>query len=93
MSIAYYRSAVATAVFVVSAVAVSSFSEKLIAAEPLKVGVVIPGSITDKGWMESGYDGIKAAEQKYGDRIKVQLIENIKDADMVQAITKSRPTQ
>ena len=30
------------------------------AAGPLNVGVLIPGSKSDKGWMESGYDGMKA---------------------------------
>ncbi len=28
------------------------------AAGPLTVGVLIPGSKSDKGWMESGYDGL-----------------------------------
>jgi len=46
------------------------------AAEPLKVGILIPGSKSDKGWMESGYDGLVASQKKYGDKIKVQMIEN-----------------
>ena len=57
------------------------------AAEPLKVGILIPGSKSDKGWMESGYDGLVASEKKYGDKIKVQMIENINYADMDQALT------
>ena len=28
------------------------------AADPLTVGILIPGSKSDKGWMESGYDGL-----------------------------------
>ncbi|MEJ2688035.1 MAG: BMP family protein, partial [Gammaproteobacteria bacterium] len=44
-------------------------------------------SKSDKGWMESGYDGLKAAEKKFGNRIKVQMIENIDYADMEQALT------
>src|ERR1700721_13361 len=55
------------------------------AAGPLKVGILIPGSKSDKGWMESSYDGLVAAEKKYGDKIKVQMIENINYADMDQA--------
>ena len=39
------------------------------AADPLKVGILIPGSKSDKGWMESGYDGLVAAQKKYGDKI------------------------
>ena len=27
------------------------------AADPLAVGVLLPGSRSDKGWMESAYDG------------------------------------
>ena len=54
---------------------------------PLKVGVLIPGSKTDKGWMESGYDGLKRAEAKHGAKIKVTFVENVKFADMEQALT------
>ena len=57
------------------------------AADPLKVGILIPGSKSDKGWMESSYDGLVAAQKKYGDKIKVQTIENINYADMDQALT------
>jgi basic membrane protein A len=57
------------------------------AADPIKVGILIPGSKSDKGWMESGYDGLVASEKKYGDKIKVQMIENINYADMEQALT------
>ena len=45
------------------------------AADPIKVGILIPGSKSDKGWMESGYDGLMAAEKKFGDKIKVQRSE------------------
>ena len=57
------------------------------AADPIKIGILIPGSKSDKGWMESGYDGLVASEKKYGDKIKVQMIENINYADMEQALT------
>jgi basic membrane protein A len=57
------------------------------AAGPLKVGVLIPGSKTDKGWMESGYDGLKRAEAKHGDKVKVTFVENVKFGDMEQALT------
>lgn len=58
------------------------------AADPMKVGILIPGSKSDKGWMESGYDGLVAAQKKYGDKIEVQMIENINYADMEQALTQ-----
>ena len=57
------------------------------AADPLTVGVLLPGSRSDKGWMESAYDGLMAAQKKHGDKIKVQLIENVSNADWEQAFT------
>ena len=57
------------------------------AADPLTVGVLLPGSKTDKGWMESGYDGLMAAQKEHGAKIKLQMIENISNADMEQALT------
>ena len=56
-------------------------------ADPLKVGILIPGSKSDNGWMESSFDGLTAAQKKYGDKIQVQMIENINYADMDQALT------
>jgi basic membrane protein A len=64
-----------------------ALSPTLAHAEALKVGILVPGSKSDKGWMESSYDGLMAAEKKYGDKIKVQMIENINYADMDQALT------
>lgn len=57
------------------------------AADPVAIGVLIPGSKSDKGWMESGYDGMVAAQKALGDKVKVQMIENINYADMEQALT------
>lgn len=57
------------------------------AADPMAIGILLPGSKSDKGWMESGYDGIVAAKKEFGDKIKVQMIENISNADMEQALT------
>lgn len=68
------------------AVAVAALAPLAHAADPLAVGILIPGSKSDKGWMESGYDGLVAAQKQYGDKIKVQMIENINYADMEQAL-------
>lgn len=70
-----------------TAAAVLALSPVAHAADPLAVGILIPGSKSDKGWMESGYDGLVAAQKEYGDKIKVQMIENINYADMEQALT------
>jgi basic membrane protein A len=56
------------------------------AAGAMTVGVLIPGSKSDKGWMESGYDGLKAVEKKLGDKITVKFIENVKFGDMEQVL-------
>src|ERR1700674_5447139 len=55
-------------------------------ASPLTVGVLIPGSKSDKGWMESGYDGLKAVEKRLGAKVKVSFIENVKFGDMEQVL-------
>ncbi len=57
------------------------------AADPLRVGLLIPGPISDQGWMESAHDGMIAAESEFGDKIKMQMVENVKDADIVTALT------
>ncbi|SAK82081.1 Purine-binding protein precursor [Caballeronia temeraria] len=57
------------------------------ADDTMRVGVLIPGSKTDKGWMESGYDGVSAAQKEFGPKLKTQIIENINYADMEQALT------
>jgi basic membrane protein A len=69
------------------AAAVLTVTTPALAADPMTVGILIPGSKSDKGWMESGYDGLVAAEKEFGSKIKVQMIENINYADMEQALT------
>ena len=56
------------AIAAVSAALLSSTSA--IAADAHKVGILIPGSKSDKGWMESGYNGLLAAQEKYGENPK-----------------------
>jgi len=74
-------SAASTAGFAIAAVPI-----RPALAAPLPIGVLIPGSKSDKGWMESGYDGMRAAEKRHGDKVKVTFIENVKFADMEQAL-------
>ena len=59
-----------------------------LANEPRRIGVLIPGSITDKGYMESAFQGFKAAEARRKDRAAFQLIENINYADMEQVFVQ-----
>lgn len=62
-------------------------SQQAIADEAMRVGVLLPGSKMDKGWMESGYEGVVASQKAFGDKLKTQIIENINYADMEQALT------
>jgi len=62
-------------------------SQQAMADEAMRVGVLIPGSKMDKGWMESGYEGVVASQKAFGDKLKTQIIENINYADMEQALT------
>ncbi|MFT6775320.1 MAG: basic membrane protein A [Paracoccaceae bacterium] len=70
------------------ALATSGLASAAAAADALKVGILIPASKSDKGWMESGYDGLVAAQKAHGDAVEVQMIENINYADMEQALTQ-----
>ncbi|WP_375464466.1 BMP family protein [uncultured Methylobacterium sp.] len=70
------------------ALGLGALPRQAVAADPVRVGILIPGSKSDKGWMESGYDGLVAAQKQHGDAIKVQTIENINYADMEQALTQ-----
>lgn len=72
----------------VATTAIFTMTGLAFADDALTVGILIPGSKSDKGWMESGYDGLVAAQEKYGDKIKVQMIENISYGDMGQALTQ-----
>lgn len=57
-------------------------------AEPLRIGILVPGSKTDKGFMQSAHMGAEAVKKRFGDKVKVQIIENINYADMQQAVTQ-----
>jgi len=61
-----------------------SFSGILRAQEQSNIGVLIPGSIADKGFMESAFNGYKATEAKLKGKLNFSLIENINYADMEQ---------
>lgn len=86
-STATRRALLKVSIAAVAAVTLSSASLAAFADDALRVGVLIPGSKSDKGWMESGYDGLTAAQKELGPRLKTQMIENINYADMEQALT------
>ncbi|HEY9314058.1 BMP family protein [Williamsia sp.] len=54
----------------------------------LSVGVFFPGSITDTGFMESGYLGYQRIEQSMGDRVDLSYVEQVAPADYQQALQR-----
>ncbi|PWU24461.1 MAG: BMP family ABC transporter substrate-binding protein [Candidatus Rokuibacteriota bacterium] len=86
MTVVTRRDFLRTAAASTAGLAIASMPLASALAAPLMIGVLIPGSKSDKGWMESGYDGMRAAEKRHGDKIKVTFIENVKFADMEQAL-------
>ena len=52
------------------------------AAAELKVALVLPGSITDGSWNQTGYEGLKQIEKELG--AKVAYTENVLDPDQVE---------
>jgi basic membrane protein A len=88
------RAFLSTAALSVTGLAATRFSMPAQAAGPITIGVMIPGSRTDHGWMESAYNGMKAAEARHGSKVKITYIENVKFADMEQAlVTLARKNQ
>ncbi|MGD9738706.1 MAG: BMP family protein [Bauldia sp.] len=75
-------------VFAAGAAAIAGLSIEASAQTTFRIGILIPGSISDKGWMESGYDGLVAAQERLGGTIEIQMIENVANADMEQALTQ-----
>jgi len=56
------------------------------AADEKRIGILIPGSKADHGWMESGYNGMKESESRWKSKAKISYIENVKFGDMEQAL-------
>ncbi|WP_420752163.1 BMP family protein [Rhodococcus sp. O3] len=54
----------------------------------LSVGVFLPGSINDTGFMQSGFAGVERIQAEYGDRIDVSYVEQVAAADYQQALQR-----
>ncbi|MDJ0599226.1 MAG: BMP family protein [Crocosphaera sp.] len=52
--------------------------------EPLKVAIVLPGIITDQAWNQTGYEGIKLAEEKLG--AEISYVEQVSQADQAETL-------
>lgn len=54
----------------------------------LSVGVFLPGSINDTGFMQSGYQGYERLLAEYGDKIDASYVEQVAAADYQQALQR-----
>ena len=71
-----------------AALAAAALPRPVAAQDAKTIGVLIPGSIADKGYMESAYGGYKEAERALAGKARLQLIENINYADMEQVFVQ-----
>ncbi|MEH2296518.1 BMP family protein [Nostoc sp.] len=53
--------------------------------EGFKIAIALPGTITDKGWNQSGYEGLTRAKQKLG--AEVAYLEQVAQSDQTEALT------
>ncbi|MET0899854.1 MAG: BMP family protein [Mycobacterium sp.] len=56
--------------------------------DALSVGVFLPGSINDTGFMQSGYAGFERIQETYGDKIDASYVEQVAAADYQQALQR-----
>lgn len=56
--------------------------------DALSVGVFLPGSINDTGFMQSGYQGFQRIQERYGDRVDASYVEQVAAADYQQALQR-----
>ncbi|HLS78160.1 MAG TPA: BMP family ABC transporter substrate-binding protein [Nocardia sp.] len=54
----------------------------------LSVGVFLPGSINDTGFMQSGYAGVERIRAEYGDRVEITYVEQVAASDYQQALQR-----
>ena len=54
----------------------------------IKVGVFFPGSVSDTGFMESGYRGYQRAEKALGDKVELSYVEKVEPTDYEQALVR-----
>ena len=52
----------------------------------LAVGVLIPGSASDQGYMQSAAEGVATIEKKLAGKVDVSSVEQVSDADYEQAL-------
>lgn len=56
--------------------------------DALSVGVFLPGSVNDTGFMQSGYQGFQRVQSTHGDRVDASYVEQVAAADYQQALQR-----
>ncbi|MGW0249083.1 BMP family ABC transporter substrate-binding protein [Nocardia goodfellowii] len=54
----------------------------------LAVGVLFPGSLSDDGFMQSGYEGYQRLERDLADKVALTKVEQVPAADYQQVLTR-----
>jgi basic membrane protein A len=57
-------------------------------SDALSVGVFLPGSVNDTGFMQSGYEGFQRIQATHGDQIEASYVEQVVAADYQQALQR-----
>ncbi|MEG3616035.1 BMP family ABC transporter substrate-binding protein [Isoptericola haloaureus] len=66
--------------------------EPAAAEEALAVGVFLPGSTSDTGFMESAYLGYQRVEEELGDQVEMSFVEEVAAADYEQTLVRFAST-
>jgi len=78
----------AAGVLALSTSACGSSDGGSVSGDALSVGVFLPGSINDTGFMQSGYQGFQRVQNKYGDQVDASYVEQVAAADYQQALQR-----
>ncbi|MEM9924575.1 MAG: BMP family protein [Cyanobacteria bacterium P01_D01_bin.50] len=81
----WYSSAVFSTSLLLKACNNNETSTNTDGEEAFKVAIALPGTITDKAWNQSGYEGVQLATQKFG--AKTAFLEQVPQAEQTEVLT------
>ncbi|MGW4367255.1 BMP family protein [Nocardia takedensis] len=84
--------AVAALLTLAAATVTACSSAEDTAGGALKVGVMFPGSLSDDGFMQSGYEGYQRLEKNLPDKVSLTKVEQVAAADYQQVLTRLAAT-
>jgi basic membrane protein A and related proteins len=62
-------------------------------AEPLKIGFIYVGPVGDAGWTFAHDNGRKAVEAEFGDKVKTQFVETVKEGPDAERVIRELVSQ